>query len=89
MTHSLVREPLPHDDVRAVANLLQVFNLLGWQKSPDFLQGPFALDRILEMSLCGGISSGDYQKPVLNFRGTLARPPYGLNLGCELEGQTD
>src|SRR5438552_15131690 len=52
----------PHDKVRTVINLLQVFNLLGWQKSPDSGQGSLALDRILEMSLCGGISSSDYEK---------------------------
>jgi hypothetical protein len=87
VTHALVREPLPHDDVRAVANLLQVFNLLGWQKSPDLLQGPFALDRILEMSL-----RRDFLRRLaetcLEFSWDIGTP-YGLNLGCELEGQTD
>jgi hypothetical protein len=62
MNASAWRARYPHDKIRAVVNVLQVFNLLGRQKSPDFLEGPFALDRILEMSLCGGISSGDYEK---------------------------
>ena len=52
----------PDDKVRAVVNLFQIVNLLGWQKSPDFLQGPFALDRVLEMSFCSGISSGNHKK---------------------------
>ena len=41
----------PHDKVRAGVNLFQIVNLLGWKKSPDFLQGSFALDHVLEMSL--------------------------------------
>jgi hypothetical protein len=42
-----------------VINLLQVFDLLGRQKSPDLLQGPFALNGVLEMFLGGRIPSGD------------------------------
>ncbi len=44
---------------RFVIDLLQVFDLLGRQKSPDFLQSSFALDGVFEMSLRGGIPSGD------------------------------
>ena len=59
---SFMRPGTAPDKVRAVVNLLQVFNLLGWQKSTDFLQGPFSLDRVLEMSSAEGVSSCDYKK---------------------------
>lgn len=50
-------------------NLLQVFDLLGRQKFPDFLQSPFALDRVFEMSVRGGIPSGDDEEDLsLNLR---------------------
>src|SRR5205807_4523509 len=59
---SFMRPGTAPDKLRAVVNLLQVFNLLGWQKSTDFVQGPFPLDRVLEMSLRSGIPSRDYEK---------------------------
>ena len=59
---SFMRPGTAPDKVRAVVNLLQVFNLLGWQKSTDFVQGPFPLDRVLEVSLSGGIPSRHHEK---------------------------
>jgi hypothetical protein len=59
--HSLVPEPL-HDKVRAVVNSFQVFNFLRGEKFPDFLQLSLALDRVLEVSFCGGVSPGNYEK---------------------------
>ena len=53
------RDRPPHDKVRTVVDSFQVFDLSGRQKSPDLLQGPCALDRVFEMSLRGGIPSGD------------------------------
>jgi hypothetical protein len=42
-----------------VVDLFQVLDFAGSQKAPDLRQGPFALNRILEMALCRRVSSGD------------------------------
>ena len=52
----------PYDEVRAVVNPFQIFDLFGWQKSSNFLYCSFTLDCIFEMSLSGWISTRDYKK---------------------------
>lgn len=52
----------PHDEVRTVVDFLQVFDLAGRQKSPDFIQCPFALDGVLEVALSCGITASNHEK---------------------------
>jgi hypothetical protein len=45
-----------------VVDFLQVFDLAGRQKSPDFIQCPFALDGVLEVALSCGITASNHEK---------------------------
>jgi len=48
----------PYDKVRSVVDPLQILDFSCGEKLPNFLEASLALDCVLEMSLCGGVSSG-------------------------------
>jgi hypothetical protein len=52
----------PHTINSSRERSFPVLNLLCEQESLDFLQRPFALDRILEVLLRGGVPAGDHEE---------------------------